>query len=174
MKKLLGIVSLFILSSFASADLDWRKIVDVPDKYVRDVMTADLTELECLALNIYHEARSESLLGQQLVAQVTINRAQHNGFPDTVCGVVRQAKQFSWTHDGKIDHPSERRAYEDAYLVAIGALVLGQKAKVIHSSLLLNYHATYVSPSWPNLQAVMIHDTHIFYVRKRELSREEN
>lgn len=33
-------------------------------------------ELECLALNIYHEARSESLAGQYAVADVTVNRVR--------------------------------------------------------------------------------------------------
>ena len=160
---LLGVV--VILSSFVHA----HSIIDVLNTYVRDVMTTELTELECLALNIYHEARGESLLGRKLVAQVTVNRVRHNGFPDTVCGVVRQSKQFSWTHDGRIDHPRDRAAYEEAYLISIAFLLLNQKADVHYYNLLLNYHALSINPAWSNLQPVLVHGEHVFLVRKREL-----
>lgn len=50
----------------------------------------------CLALNIYHEARSESLTGQHAVAQVTFNRADRD--PNKVCGEVFKPKQFSWAN----------------------------------------------------------------------------
>ena len=33
-------------------------------------------DLQCLALNIYHEARSESLAGQYAVADVVLNRVE--------------------------------------------------------------------------------------------------
>ncbi|HIE75488.1 MAG TPA: cell wall hydrolase, partial [Gammaproteobacteria bacterium] len=54
-------------------------------------------EVGCLALNIYHEARGESHDGQVAVAAVTLNRMQSASYPDTVCGVVWQPHQFSWT-----------------------------------------------------------------------------
>ena len=53
-------------------------------------------ELECLAKNIYHESRGESLKGQMAVAWVTLNRTRHPSFPNTVCKVVNQPHQFSW------------------------------------------------------------------------------
>ena len=54
-------------------------------------------EVGCLALNIYHEARDESHDGQVAVAAVTLNRMQSASYPDTICGVVWQPHQFSWT-----------------------------------------------------------------------------
>lgn len=53
------------------------------------------TALLCLSLNLYHEARGEPLDGQHAVAQVTLNRANHD--PKKVCSVVTQRRQFSWT-----------------------------------------------------------------------------
>lgn len=50
-----------------------------------------------MALNIYHEARSESLTGQHAVAQVTMNRADRD--PKKVCEVVFKPKQFSWANE---------------------------------------------------------------------------
>jgi spore germination cell wall hydrolase CwlJ-like protein len=51
----------------------------------------------CLALNIYHEARGESLTGQIAVAQVTLNRSRDPAYPDEIYEVVYQDHQFSWT-----------------------------------------------------------------------------
>ena len=75
-------------------------------------------EIRCLALNIYFEARSESHKGQLAVGYVTMNRVVSKRFPDTVCKVVWQRRQFSWTHDGKSDRPTEARAWRKAQAVA--------------------------------------------------------
>jgi spore germination cell wall hydrolase CwlJ-like protein len=53
-------------------------------------------EVECLALNIYHEARSESLAGQYAVADVTLNRVKDRRYPSSICGVVKQAVLSQW------------------------------------------------------------------------------
>lgn len=49
----------------------------------------------CLALNIYHESKGEPVRGMKAVAQVTLNRANHE--PERVCGEVFKPYQFSWT-----------------------------------------------------------------------------
>ena len=69
-------------------------------------------ETYCMSLNIYYEARGESWRGKTAVAHVTLNRVKHEKYPNTVCGVVLQAKlwkgnpirdmcQFAWYCDGK-------------------------------------------------------------------------
>ena len=77
----------------------------------------DATELECLATNIYFEARGQTNLGQQAVAHVTLNRVKSPNFPNMICAVVKQAQthknrpdlpkkdkcQFSWYCDGRSD-----------------------------------------------------------------------
>jgi spore germination cell wall hydrolase CwlJ-like protein len=65
----------------------------------------DLSEddLFCMVQNVYHEARGEDVLGQAAVAHVTLNRVRAPAYPDTVCGVVWQKGQFSWTEDGRSD-----------------------------------------------------------------------
>jgi len=60
-------------------------------------------QLYCGAQNIYHESRGESNLGQIAVAHVVRNRVESPKYPNTVCEVVWQPKQFSWTHDGRSD-----------------------------------------------------------------------
>lgn len=68
-------------------------------------------EERCLALNVYFEARGEPVEGQLAVAMVTMNRVTSKQYPNTVCGVVWQRRQFSWTHDGKSDRPRNREAW---------------------------------------------------------------
>lgn len=74
-------------------------------------MLANQDDTHCLALNIYHEARSEPVEGQVAVALVTLNRVKSDRYPGTVCEVVKQYKQFSWYWDGKRDTPMEKTAW---------------------------------------------------------------
>src|SRR5829696_7873229 len=54
-------------------------------------------ELECLAVGVYFEAKSEPLVGQLAVGQVIANRAKSGGrFPGSYCGVLFQRGQFSF------------------------------------------------------------------------------
>lgn len=75
-------------------------------------------EVRCLALNIYHEARGEPHDGQLAVAYVTMNRVASPRYPDSVCEVVWQHRQFSWTHDKYSDIPSNGRAWAKALRIA--------------------------------------------------------
>jgi len=100
-------------------------------------------DLECLAQNIYHEARGESVQGMVAVANVTVNRALHPHFPNTVCGVVRQGDhyvnwkgntqpvrhrcQFSWYCDGRSDTIRNMRSWKVAMSIA-SAVLTGRQA----------------------------------------------
>lgn len=55
------------------------------------------TDSNCLARTIYHEARGASQLDQRAVAHVVINRKESNNFPSTICGVVYDRGEFTWT-----------------------------------------------------------------------------
>jgi spore germination cell wall hydrolase CwlJ-like protein len=80
----------------------------------------------CLAMNVYHEARNQSFIGQVAVAQVVMNRVKDNRFPNDVCEVVTQGQtyswkpdvpirnrcHFSWYCDGKSDKPRDAEAWE--------------------------------------------------------------
>lgn len=117
----------------------------------------------CLAMNVYWEARDQSLAGQVAVAQITMNRVENISYPDDVCGVVHQLNQFSWQWDGKSDVPQEAAAWQRAQMVARG--VLGGSG---HADLwdvnITHYHAAYVKPYWINsMQLVAQIDDHIFY-----------
>src|SRR5919106_4678476 len=71
----------------------------------RDAQLARLRDfharhLDCLARNVYYEARGEPIAGQYAVAEVTMNRKASPRYPKTVCEVVYQKEAFSWTELG--------------------------------------------------------------------------
>ena len=121
----------------------------------------DPKELECMALNIYHEARSEVVEGQIAVAHVTMNRVKHSYFPNSICDVVYQNKQFSWTWLVDDHTPHEKKAWEQSQTIArdvmIGNTVDPSKGATF-------YHASYVNPSWIKAMKVSkVIGLHIFY-----------
>ena len=134
------------------------------------------TALVCLALNTYHEAKNQSMIGQVATAQVVMNRVADSRYPNTVCEVVKQGPkykgsdvpvrhkcQFSWFCDGKSDEPKRdskewRMAQEYARIVLSGRIVLDVTEGATH------YHATYVKPSWAKTKTRTTRiESHIFY-----------
>jgi N-acetylmuramoyl-L-alanine amidase len=134
------------------------------------------TALMCLALNTYHEAKNQSMIGQVATAQVVMNRVADSRYPNTVCEVVKQGPkykgsdvpvrhkcQFSWFCDGKSDEPRKdskewRMAQEYARIVLSGRIVLDVTEGATH------YHATYVKPSWARTKTRTTRiESHIFY-----------
>lgn len=125
-------------------------------------------EINCLALNIYFESRGESYYGQRAVARVTLNRVAVSRFPSTICEVVWQPRQFSWTHDGLSDVPGgnaiEDRAWYIAQQIAQSAIVNDYRSTHDPSGGAIMYHANYVSPFWSDSydETAWI-GNHIFY-----------
>jgi len=125
--------------------------------------------LFCLALNVYHEARSQPLIEQVAVAQVVLNRVNSDRYPDTVCGVVYHSKypgrlnkcQFSWYCDGLNDTPRDAESWLRANQVA--SLVLSPDFPDLVDGA-THYHADYVYPSWAKAQTQVAQiGRHIFY-----------
>lgn len=70
----------------------------------------------CLAQAIYHEARGEPFEGQSNVALVVMHRVADPRWPDSVCEVVYQPAQFSFTAK---PHPiREPTAFRDSLALA--------------------------------------------------------
>lgn len=74
-------------------------------------------DLNCMSDNIYYEARGEGITGMWAVANVVINRLNNHRWPKTVCQVVYQPFQFSWTGE-KPQKPDSQKAHQLARLVA--------------------------------------------------------
>ena len=118
----------------------------------------------CLAKNIYHEARGQDIDGQYAVGFVTMNRVNHADFPNSVCEVVYEPYQFSWTHQGMrldLSNKIDREAWENIVEVSIEIL-----EETAYNNLygVTHYHAVSVNPNW-GYQLVMQIDDHVFYKR---------
>ena len=123
--------------------------------------------LQCLSMAVYYEAASESLSGQQAVAQVVLNRVAHPAYPASICGVVFQGSerktgcQFSFTCDGSLARTPSRRGWAVAQSVALGALA-GEVYKPV--GLATHYHTNYVNPYWAaSLDYIGAIGAHRFY-----------
>ena len=147
--------------------------------------------IECMAKNIYFEAKSQSLVGQLAVGLVVLNRVKSKHFPDDVCEVVYQGPvkeswktkkypslpkelrkyypvrhrcQFSWYCDGFKDTIKEPSVY--ANIVSVATKLMGDVYDFTDGA--THYHATYVSPEWANLEVAFTIDDHIFYRPKKK------
>lgn len=100
MKKFLSsfVCLLFLLVSFSSnASVEQTVAKWASNLYLTGHFQLS-AEQECLAKNVWFESRGESKLGKTLVANVVRNRASFGKpFANTICTVVYQKSQFSWT-----------------------------------------------------------------------------
>jgi N-acetylmuramoyl-L-alanine amidase len=139
--------------------------VAVPPRPDPEAIFADVSEsdLDCLAKNIYFEARGESQVGQAAVAWVTLNRVMASEFPTDICGVVWQSSQFSWTHDGRSDRPRDQTAWATAQAIATEVISsYGVERDPTEGA--TYFHADYVNPKWAKrFTRVVQIDRHIFY-----------
>lgn len=127
-------------------------------------------ELMCLAKNIFHEARGESIEGQIAVGIVTLNRVRSDKYPNNVCDVVYQPYQFSWTlkkaqiKNWKLYH----RIKDLAHLLLNNEVVsdVGD-ALFYHASTIPDPRTgkkVHFEPFWaPEMLQVAVIDNHIFY-----------
>jgi spore germination cell wall hydrolase CwlJ-like protein len=113
-------------------------------------------QLRCLATAVYFEARSESVEGQLAVAQVVRNRARSGRFPSSLCGVVNQPSQFSFS---KRRSPDNRAQWERAVKIAAIAMADGWREIAPNA---LYFHAARVSPGWGRQRVARI-GNNIFY-----------
>ena len=141
-------------------------------------------EINCLAQNIYFEARDQTIKGQIAVALVTINRVESKRFPNSICKVVKQARyrqgklvkhkcHFSWFCDGLSDVPRDRIAWKVSKTIAKAMLEkpgahIKHFGKVWDMKDFLNgakfYHRIDVDPYWNSkmIKVMQIGD-HVFW-----------
>jgi len=121
------------------------------------------SEQYCLAQNIFWEARGESRIGQEAVAWVTLNRVLDPRWPGTVCRVVWQSRQFSWTHERTSHQPPPSAAWDRAQSIAARVSVsYDRQLDPTEGSVM--FHANWVRPSWSTgFDRVVQIGAHIFY-----------
>lgn len=129
-------------------------------------------ELQCLARNIYYESSNEPRQGKIAVGMVTLNRADHPDYPDTICDVVKQKTrvngravcQFSWWCSKtrrKIDETD--RNWIQSLSIARHLLEGGYERYQSAYGKLLFFHATRINPGWHNVKRKIRIGDHVFY-----------
>lgn len=129
-----------------------------------DSTSTEAQELECLAKNIYYEAPDEPYEGKLAVATVTMNRLAHPQFPKTICGVVYQPWQFSWTLRPRAI--TRLRIYQEAERIAREVFFENKRLLSIRNA--MYFHNQTVTPKW-SLSMIPIQRIggHTFYVTRR-------
>ena len=170
-KIILSLVGIILVGLVAyhgiNYKLDQLKTVQTKDSPV----TAEIRDrqLDCLAKNIYHEAKGEPFEGKVAVAQVTINRAASGQFPSDICKVVYQKNmvydkvlcQFSWYCEQAIfTKPKNTAAYKESQIVA--RQVLLEEFRLPSLKHALYFHATDINPGWKKERVATI-GGHVFY-----------
>ena len=173
----LSLITIVAVTILTVEELKAQEQAAIERNAVIEAEIADLQyqeQLQCMALNIYHEARSDSTLGQEAVGMVTMNRVYSDKYPDTICDVVYQSHlnsrgnpirnkcQFSWYCDGKSDTPVDQDKWMEAQSIAFNMMEFGDYRGITEGA--THYHATYVDPFWASsLQMVGRIGAHIYY-----------
>ena len=128
--------------------------------------TSSKSDLYWMAMNIYHEAGNQPLIGKIAVGIVTMNRVNDKRYPKNIRDVVTDPYQFSWYNTKSANTPPIsnarwRESYEVAKLLltkAIGNDIIKLLEGATH------FHATSVKPDWINkVHRVAQIEGHVFY-----------
>ena len=116
---------------------------------------------QCLRTAIYFESRGETLKGQFAVAEVILNRVDSPRYPGSICGVVKQTCQFSYTCDGRSDQMTDRASADVAGRIARVMMDGAPRGLTMGAT---HFHTRAVSPGWasrfPRTAAI---GAHLFY-----------
>ncbi len=128
----------------------------------------------CLTEALYFEARGENLVGQVAVAEVILNRVDSKSYPNSVCGVIQQGQyqrnacQFSFICDGKVEHIGDQGSFEE--LGKVAWVMLQGKPRILTGKA-THYHSASVLPRWAKrLVRTARIGNHIFYRPALQLS----
>lgn len=127
-----------------------------------------------LAINIYHEARNEPLIGQIAVGVVTLNRVFDERYPNTIKEVVTEYKQFSWYNKRVVPPPNNKKAWEECQKIARFLLTQGYESDIVGVlEGATHFHAIYVKPRWAKTKTLVARiGNHIFYRYEKNIERD--
>jgi spore germination cell wall hydrolase CwlJ-like protein len=119
---------------------------------------------QCMALNMYWEARGEGSAGMIAVGWTVLNRMRSRRFPSTPCDVTfeggqRRGCEFSWWCDGKSDRPRDTRSWRLALHLAEQMLIAPPPDPTGGA---LYYHSTSIRRPWDYTRTTQI-GRHVFY-----------
>jgi spore germination cell wall hydrolase CwlJ-like protein len=120
--------------------------------------------ITCLALALHFEAGGESRAGQLAVADVIMTRVESKHYPNNICDVVFQRKQFSFVVDNKtpvMKGPTWERDWEN--MRALSKAILSGEVKLPNRGA-THFHTKAVHPKWSKgLTPVARIGNHLFF-----------
>jgi len=140
---------------------DIKMTTKVEPKIEQEQQISD--DLYWLSKIVYAESRGEDDKGQQMVAEVIMNRVQNPNFPKTIKAVIFEGdgKQFEPVKNGSINQEPDARAISNA------RKVLEKKANLIGDNILY-FHATRLGNMnkgnqwWDGVITEFVHGGHVF------------
>ncbi len=113
----------------------------------------------CMAVAGYYEARGEGVQGVTAVMEVIQNRVQSSRYPNDICSVVKQYKQFSAFNGGYKYEANQALADILPYAWKVARGRINNLPDTV-----LHYHAKSVHPKWADSRKVVTTiNNHIFY-----------
>lgn len=181
MNRIISIIVCCLLTLPVIADtiieaIEIPELLETPSRVwvIEETITKEV--LNCMALNIYFEARGEPIEGQYAVGDVVMYRVMHYDYPNTICGVIKDGIYsewnpkmprkhkcaFSWWCDRKSDVPVDGQAFELAMNISIDILTNPIYEATIDYAIF--YHARSVEPRWAKRKKLVTQiGEHYFY-----------
>ena len=157
-------------SPFRAVPLTERSALDVaasisavrtttPKKQARKPVPRPSNTVVCLAQTLFFEAANEPFEGLQAVAATVFNRVGMPGYSSSVCGVIYQPYQYSWT----LDTDNWRRRPPAIY-IDLAQAFLHDRAELEVEYPVTHFHRVDTHPAWEKtLEFVIIIGQHKFY-----------
>lgn len=160
------IIALLFLASSTTMASTLPTLKELSELTTTSQKNSSKSDLYWMAMNIYHEAGNQPLIGKIAVGIVTMNRVNDKRYPKNIRDVVTDPHQFSWYNTKSANTPPTsnarwRESYEVAKLLltkAIGNDIIKLLEGATH------FHATSVRPDWINkVHRVAQIEGHVFY-----------
>jgi N-acetylmuramoyl-L-alanine amidase len=146
MNKLSILLSLFLMTQYSYSE------------------TLTERELQCLYKNAYFEGNNDSVIAQQGIIEVVLNRKKEKPNSD-VCSVIYAKNAFSWTTKRHTIPKSQRHVFKLTKLVVdviVQGIQDGSLKPLTYGA--TYYHADYVNPCWlSDMSFVNKLGKHLFY-----------
>lgn len=163
-----------ILESILTYHLIVGAMLHGPPFKIRENIVVNNNEYRCAVRNLYHEGRGEGLVGQAFIVKSVLNRVRDTKHPHSICKVIYQRMQFSWTHQipkNKQQVPNKTTSEKELLkqLEALSTVViLLDRVGIDFTDNSKYYHSTRVKPKWDysKLVKIKVVGNHVFYKRK--------
>ncbi len=122
---------------------------------------ASATDINCMARAMYFESNRSSRDGMIAVGSVVMNRVRSEDFPNSVCAVVSQRRQFAPGVMSK-SMSGEARALAEA---SAAAVLTGERHPNVGGARF--FHAAWYNANFNNIHYVLTAGGNAFYEKRR-------